>query len=244
VKVLGESFHPGGEKLTRYLCEKLGLNSGSVVLDVACGNGTSAITLARQFECNVIGIDLSEKNLKKARKKAQTTGFSDKIVFVRGDAEKINLNDNEFDALISECSLCTFPDKKTAISEMYRVLKKGGRVGITDVVINEVLPEKLNHILLHVLCVTGAMSSKGYQEYLHEGGFSGIQSEDHSYVMQELLNQGQKVLVGWNMVEKIFNVDLEKLLDLTKDEIHVLLKMAMGEVEKGTIGYGLFVGVK
>jgi ubiquinone/menaquinone biosynthesis C-methylase UbiE len=242
--VLGERLHPGGGKLTHHLGEKLELNPNSEVLDVACGNGISAITLARLFWCKVTGLDLSKRNLRKALKKAQEAGFQDKVKFVRGDAEKILFEDNRFDALISECSLCTFPDKKSAVSEMYRVLKKRGKVGITDIVIDGALPTELNNILSHVLCISGALSSDSYQELLHEAGFSSILYENHSCTMQKVLKKGYRLLMGWRMVEKLFDFNLEKLFGITREDAKELLKVAIHEVENGTIGYGLFVGVK
>src|SRR5947207_507755 len=70
--LLGDSFHPGGLQLTRQLGRMLGLNPASRVLDVACGKGTTAIFLAKEFGCGVLGIDYGEQNVEAAVSLAPT----------------------------------------------------------------------------------------------------------------------------------------------------------------------------
>ncbi len=68
--LLGDSFHPGGTKLTHEIAERLHLGPGSRVLDVATGRGTSALYVAEMFGCEVVGVDLSEHNITLARQEA------------------------------------------------------------------------------------------------------------------------------------------------------------------------------
>ncbi len=130
--LLGDSFHPGGLPLTRRLGEKLGLRAGQHVLDVAGGKGDSAIFLAQTFGCHVVGIDFSNENTKESLARAREAGVEEIVSFERGDAERIAFPDASFEALICECAFCTFPDKRAAAEEFARVLKPGGRVGLTD----------------------------------------------------------------------------------------------------------------
>jgi ubiquinone/menaquinone biosynthesis C-methylase UbiE len=246
-QVLGESFHPGGEQLTIHLGEKLGLNENHKVLDVACGSGTSAIALAQKFHCMVVGIDLSEKNLEKAREKASSLGLSHLLEFTKSDAEKIQFPDETFDFVICECALCTFPDMETAVSEMNRVLNPQGKVGITDIILEDELPDSLKNIVSQVLCIAGAKSHEGYRTIFAEGGFEKIEFENHSYTLEEILKKAKKLLDGWEMIKKICDCDVtevEKLLGITEGEAHDLLKTGFLELEKGTFGYGLFIGEK
>ncbi|MCL4442267.1 MAG: methyltransferase domain-containing protein [Firmicutes bacterium] len=129
--LLGESFHPGGVDLTHKLGLALGLKNSDTVLDVASGQGTSAVFLARTFGCSVTGVDLSKANIEVAEKNAADSGVSN-VLFRAGDAEKLPASDQEFCAVVSECAFCTFPDKETASKEIYRVLKAGGKGGITS----------------------------------------------------------------------------------------------------------------
>jgi ubiquinone/menaquinone biosynthesis C-methylase UbiE len=240
--VLGENFHPGGEKLTLHLGELLDLNKDSTVLDVACGAGISAVTMAKYYGCNVVGIDLSEKNLEKAKARAERTGLTEKVTFKKSDAEKIEFKNKSFDAVTCECALCTFPDIKTAVSEMFRVLKTGGKVGITDIVIEREIPEEYKNIISFVACIAGAQSTQGYKKLLREGGFRNVQTEQHNYAIAEIFNKIKKVIKGWELVEKLCNCDLEKSFGLTPTKANEYLKKGFEEMEKGTFGYGLFIG--
>ena len=90
-QILGDSFHPGGLELTAELGRGLQLTSRDIVIDVACGRGTSALHLAKTFGCQVIGIDLSEPNLDLARSRASDLGLEDLCSFMLGDAEDLPL---------------------------------------------------------------------------------------------------------------------------------------------------------
>lgn len=131
--LLGDSFHPGGLRLTEELAGFLALTPDSLVLDVASGKGTSAFFLAEKFGCRVIGVDLSEENVHQANAEALAKGLSEKIKFQLGDAESLPFASGAFDAILCECAFCTFPSKSVAAAEFYRVLKTGGRVGISDI---------------------------------------------------------------------------------------------------------------
>lgn len=242
--VLGDSFHPGGEELTIHLGKKLGISKGHKVLDVACGSGTSALALAREFGCKVVGVDLSQKNLDMAQSKAREMGLDKLLEFKYSDAEKIEFPESTFDFVICECALCTFPDMQTAVSEMHRVLKERGKVGITDVIIENELPKGLNNIVSHVLCIAGAKSKDGYRDILVEGNFSDVEFEDHSYTIKEIMKRTKKLVYGWDFLNKLSESGLDKIFDLTPQEAKELIDLGFSELEKGTFGYGLFSGIK
>jgi ubiquinone/menaquinone biosynthesis C-methylase UbiE len=240
----GGSFHPGGEELTLHLGRTLGITKDHKVLDIACGSGTSALALAKEFGCKVVGIDLSEKNLEKARDSAKEEGMEDLLKFKISDAERIGLPSEAFDFVVCECALCTFPNSETAVKEMFRVLKPGGKVGITDVVIERELPESLNNIVSMVLCIAGARSRDGYMKILEEGGFNNIEYEDQSHYVNELMEKAKKLVVGWDLLNKISDSGLDKIFDITPEKAKELLEVGFGELEKGTFGYGMFIGSK
>lgn len=243
-KFFDDNFHPGGEKLTLLLGEQLGLTKDKTVLDVACGTGTSALALAKRFDCRVIGIDLSEKNLEKARAKVAEKDMEDKIEFKLSDAELLKFENEIFDSVICECALCTFPNKTIAIQEMYRVLKPGGTIGITDVVIEGDLPEELRGMISHVLCIAGAMSIDGYLNLLGKAHFKENIHLDQSHSIRELMNKVDKLLLGWDIIGKIFDCDLEKIFGITQEEAKAMLASGIKELESGNVGYGLFKGLK
>lgn len=133
--VLGASYHPGGLALTRRLASALGVRPGWRVVDVASGPGTTARLLAAEYAVTVDGVELGESAVAGARSAADEAGLSSRIRFHRGDAERLPLPDAIADAVICECALCMFPDKAAAAAEFARVLRPGGRAGITDVTV-------------------------------------------------------------------------------------------------------------
>jgi arsenite methyltransferase len=130
--LLGESFHPGGTKLTGRLGQILNLTPQTRVLDVAAGKGASAVFLAARFGCEEVGIDYGGKNVEEAVRNADDMGLSERVFFRQGDAECLPFADGSFDAIVCECAFCTFPNKQAAANEFARVLRKGGRVGLSD----------------------------------------------------------------------------------------------------------------
>ena len=125
----------------------LGLSPASCVLDVACGKGTTAVFLAKEFECEVVGVDYGDRNIEAARSLAQTEHLDARVQFERSDAETLPFSDGSFDALICECAFCTFPNKAAAAREFFRALRRGGRVGISDLTRAEILPKDLDGLL-------------------------------------------------------------------------------------------------
>ncbi len=128
--LLDDQLHPGGEPLTLRLAELAGVSSGARVVDVASAAGVTALLLARQFGCEAVGVDLGARAIAQARRAA---GAGERVSFLVGDAEAMPLPDAGFDVALSECSLCTFPDKPRAIAEMARVVRAGGRIALADV---------------------------------------------------------------------------------------------------------------
>jgi SAM-dependent methyltransferase len=142
--LLGASFHPGGTRLTERLGQILNLTPQTRVLDVASGKGASALFLAARFGCEVVGIDYGGKNIEEAVRNANDMGLSERVSFRQGDAECLPFADGSFDAIVCECAFCTFPDKQAAANEFARVLRKGGRVGLSDLTRNGALTPELD----------------------------------------------------------------------------------------------------
>src|SRR5258708_21479657 len=145
--LLGDSFHPGGIRLTEHLGTLLHLGPEQRVLDIAAGPGRSAIALAQRFGCQVLGIEYSSDTVKKATETASEAGVAHLVTFQQGDAECLPVADETFDAVICECAFCTFPDKPTAASEFWRVLKSGGQMGLSDLTRTGDVPVELQGLL-------------------------------------------------------------------------------------------------
>ncbi len=243
-RVLGDSFHPGGERLTLRLGNVLELGPGTRVLDVACGSGGTSIALAKGFGCSVTGIDLGAANLERAKLRAEEEGVSHLVEFLEMDAEALEMDDGTFDIVVSECALCTFTDQPRALAEAYRVLRPGGLIGITDVIVERELPDRARTVLFHVACISGAMPVRGYRDAIEDAGFVDLVHEDHSYAIGELVDKAERMVMGWRFAEQMYGVDLEAWTGMSQEEAKELLAGARKWVERGDLGYGLFIGTR
>src|SRR5215207_5780148 len=179
--LLGGELHPGGAEATRRALEMIGLAPGDRLLDVASGAGASALLAAREFGASVTGVDLGEQAVLGATAAAHAEHLEDRVGFAVGDAEALALPNDSFAAVLCECSLCTFPDKPRAVAEIHRVLRPGGRVAISDVVIDpDRLPEELLGPIATIACAGSALPRAGYEELLAGGGFEvlAVESRD------------------------------------------------------------------
>ena len=169
--ILGDSYHPGGLGLTRRLAGHSRSRRGERVLDVASGPGTTAFLLAAEFGVAVEGVDLGDQAVAAANAKAAEQGLDDVAQFHVGDAERLPLPDESVDAVVCECAFCTFPDKATAAAEMARVLKPGGRIGITDVALDpKRLDVELQSLAGWVACLADARPVDEYVQLLASSG--------------------------------------------------------------------------
>jgi len=194
--LLGESFHPGGAKLTERLGELLGLGARSRVLDIASGTGTSALFLAERFGCEVVGVDYGSHNVEQSNAAATARGLDKRVNFRTGDAERLPFPDVSFDAVICECAFCTFPDKTAAAREFARVLRSGGGIGLSDLTRGPVLPEELSGLLAWVACIADARPVDTYVRYLCDAGFRVERVEPHDEALLEMVNQVRTKLLG------------------------------------------------
>ncbi|HVC83114.1 MAG TPA: methyltransferase domain-containing protein [Chloroflexota bacterium] len=237
--LLGDSYHPGGLDLTDRLGTMLGLGAGTRVLDVAAGPGTSATHLAQRFGCRVTGVDLSESNVVAARETAMRLGVATLTDFVVGDAELLPFPDESFDVVVCECALCTFPDKHTAVTEFARVLRLGGRVGISDLTRNGPLPPELDGLLAWIACIADARPLAEYEEYLRIAGFQVDCAEPHDDALRTFVQQIRTKLIGVELLARLRTIDVPTT-DLAK--ARAMVRSAADAVASRTLGYALLTG--
>jgi ubiquinone/menaquinone biosynthesis C-methylase UbiE len=239
--LLGDVFHPGGLALTRHLGASMRLKPGDRVLDVACGRGVSAVHLAKRFGCHVTGLDFGAENVAAAEVLAAESGVTDLTTFRAGDAEGLPFDDGSFDAVLSECSFCTFPDKVTAAAEKYRILRPGGRMGLTDMTVKGALPEDVQSLLAWVTCVAGADTSENYVATLRAAGFGGFTIEEQHDALLDMVNDVRRKLMGVGLAAGLGKFELGDL-DLTEGKR--LARRVVELIESGTVGYTLITAWK
>lgn len=115
--------------VSELLCDAVDLRGGERVLDVACGNGNAALAAARRF-AQVVGVDYQPRLLEAARKRAAAEGFD--IDLREGDAEALPFGDATFDVVLSTCGAMFAPDHQRTASELLRVCRAGGRIGMVN----------------------------------------------------------------------------------------------------------------
>ena len=239
--LLGDSFHPGGLQLTGQLGRMIGLNPASRVLDVACGKGTTAVFLAKEFGCEVVGIDYGEQNVEIARSLARTEDLESRVRIECSDAESLRFSDDSFDAVICECAFCTFPDKARAAREFFRVLRRSGQVGISDLTRQAVLPEELQGLLAWIACIGDAHTIDGYTTFLRKAGFSVTSIQERNETLEEMANHIRLKLLGAEIMTGLKKLQLPSLdLEAAKR----MANIAMATVKQGQLGYALICAKK
>ncbi len=237
--LLGDSFHPGGLELTERLGNLLDLHPGQRVLDVASGTGASAVFLAERFGCEVVGLDYSTELVGQARRRAREASLEHLVRFEHGDSERLPFPDGAFDALICECSFCTFPDKRSAASEFARVLKPGGLVGLSDITLNGPLPPELTGLLAQIICIADALPLDRYEALLEQAGFRIDRVEPHPEVLETTVRDVTAKLLGAELILKVKKIELPGV-DLAQAKS--VAAIAAETIEGGALGYGLLVG--
>lgn len=236
--LLGESYHPGGLALTRRLAGRLRLRRGRRVADVAAGPGATARLLAAEYGVTVDGVDLAESTVEHAR---TATGPAAPVRFHAGDAERLPLPDDRFDAVVCECAFCTFPDKASAAAEFARVLRPGGRVGITDVSVSAGgLPAELTTLAAWVACIADARPLAEYSAILDRAGLRTVHTERHDEAIARMIDEIDARIRLLRMTAPA------RLADAGVDVPAVLRYTALARqaVADGLIGYVLLVAEK
>jgi len=239
--LLGNSFHPGGTKLTERLGRLLQLSPRTRVLDVAAGRGASALFLAKQFDCPVVGIDYSRKNIEVGNEEARANGLDSGVAFEWADAEKLPFPNASFDAVICECAFCTFPGKQAAASEFNRVLRPGGQVGLSDLTREGALAPELQGLMSWIGCIADALPLSGYEALLSGAGFTVSLTERHDGALVELVRQVQTRLLAAEVM-----VRLQKLVlpGFDLEGVKILAKHALAAIREGKLGYAFVVASK
>ena len=152
------------------------LKPGETVLDLGSGGGLDCFLAARQVgsDGQVIGVDMTPEMLSKARANAARLNVGN-VEFREGYLESLPVADNSVDVVISNCVINLSPDKPQVFREVFRVLKPGGRVAVSDIVTTGQLPEAVQtSMAAWGACVAGALESGEYTHGLKQAGFTNV----------------------------------------------------------------------
>lgn len=149
------------------------MHEGAVILDLGSGAGLDCLLAAKRVgpTGKVIGVDMTDAMLNKARENAKQYGFTN-VEFRKGDIEDLPVDSNSVDIVISNCVINLAPDKLKVFKEAHRVLKTGGKMYVSDVVLlANLTPEQQKDEKLLSACVSGAILRGDYIAHLEQAGF-------------------------------------------------------------------------
>jgi arsenite methyltransferase len=186
VRAVAEAFGYSAEQLSSIPAEaNMGLSCGNptayahlrpgeVVVDLGCGGGLDVFLASAKVgaEGRAIGIDMTPEMIERARRNAEKGGYTN-VEFHLASIDKLPLEDNSVDCVISNCVINLAPDKQAVFREVARVLKPGGRLAVSDIALKKPLPAEVSSDLLaYVGCVAGAILIDDYKQGLIDAGFA------------------------------------------------------------------------
>ena len=152
------------------------LKKGEIVLDLGSGAGVDCFLAAKRVgeTGHVIGVDMTPEMLKRARENAKKGNYKN-VEFRLGEIENLPVEDNYVDAIISNCVVNLSPDKESVFKEAFRVLKPGGRLMVSDIVLLKKLPDSVKKsISAYIGCLAGAAMKEDYLGAIRAAGFTDV----------------------------------------------------------------------
>ena len=173
------------------------LREGETVLDLGSGAGLDCFLAAKKVgeKGKVIGVDMTPEMIDKARENARQGGYAN-VEFRLGEIENLPVADSSVDVVISNCVINLVPDKARAFKETFRVLKPGGRLMVSDIVVLTELPESIkNSIAGYIGCLSGAIMKDQYIEAVKEAGFKEVRVVDETFYPVDSMADGPTAII-------------------------------------------------
>ena len=165
------------------------MREGETVLDLGSGAGFDCFLAANKVgkKGKVIGVDMTPEMVKKANENAKNNNYGN-VEFRLGDIEKLPVGDGSINVVMSNCVINLSPDKGRTFQEAFRVLKPGGRLTISDIVLLKDLPDFIKKsIEAYVGCVSGAIMKEEYLQKIKSAGFQNVRVIDETLFPVEII---------------------------------------------------------
>jgi SAM-dependent methyltransferase len=181
------------------------LKEGETVLDLGSGGGIDVFLAANKVGANgkVIGVDMTEEMVENATKNAKDGKYKN-VEFRLGEIENLPIENNSIDVIISNCVINLTPDKLVAYKEAFRVLKSGGRILVSDLVMEGEIPEDIKRSFQAWSdCIAGAMEKQSYLDAIKEAGFSDVEIVEQHYFTEPNMDE--------RLVSKITSIQVKAI---------------------------------
>lgn len=234
-------LHPGGKDLSLWIAKNTDLNSNMKILDIACGRGTTVCMYQKEFGCAPIGIDINEKMIESAKRRALSMNIENNVQFLVGNALSLDFNDDSFDLVLNEGAITLSGDPEKAILEMIRVARPGTKIAFVDAIVDKKATRDEKKILADYLGIDELRTEKEWIDLSNKCGLKNVTKEEwwgiaNLYKMRlnwkkkKLYTFGEKLKI---FKEIVFELGLKDVVRLLKIEKKIL--KAYGENTIGTI---------
>lgn len=190
------------------------INAGETVVDLGSGTGFDAFLVSPLVgeKGKIIGVDLSDEMLDLAKKNAKKGNYAN-VEFVKGDIEDLPIDDHVADHIISNCVINLSLNKGDVYKEANRVLRKGGKLSVSDIVLEDELPEFIkDSVAARIACISGAEKLETYLQYIERAGFKDIKVEKKTNFPLELMSTDPQVMKIAKEMD--FNLNSEEAKDI------------------------------
>jgi arsenite methyltransferase len=187
-----------------------GLQPGEVVLDLGAGGGIDCFLAAARVgpEGRVIGLDMTPDMIRLARRNARKIGAAN-VEFRFGEMEDIPLPDESVDVIISNCVINLSPDKDAVFREAYRLLRPGGRMSVSDIVVSGRLPQSVRERLdAWAGCLAGALEESDYVSRIRGAGFADVEVVSQEYATAEEVAEAGVDVSGEDLAHTVASIRL------------------------------------
>jgi len=233
-----EILHPGGIEKSDEMARMCEIEKCKKVLDIGSGKGITACYLAEKYECEVVGVDLSERMVEYANEMVKKKGLDDRVSFRRVDAHNLPFEDVSFDIVLAECTTVLL-DKEKAFSEFIRITKQDGYIGDLEMTWQKPPPKALVDKVYDVWEGFRTMTLEEWEDFYEKMGIANIKSVDFSEKIPDMEKTIKKELGLKGMIKMGCKLLLHSDLRKTMKQYSKIFKEYVDY-----IGYGYIVGRK
>lgn len=238
---LGTTKHMGGLRATEELAARTQIDSQSYVLDVGCGVGATACYLAQTFGCRVVGVDLQPGMIAHAEDRVRREGVGALVALRVADVQELPFEDRTYDVTLCESVLSFCEDKVRAVSELARVTRRGGYVGMNEEVwLQAPTPEMRSAARLLWGLESGVLTAEAWTALLVEVGLQEVEVQSHAIDVRRESSQLQRYHASdmWGMLRRTVSLYIHS-------KAFREYMRTRGSLPRGTfqyLGYALLVG--